>query len=216
MEDLEGLYIKLYNHFGPQNWWPAESRFEMMVGAILTQNVNWKNVEIVIARLKQEGILDPKSILKTPDTVLQELIRPSGFYKQKTNSIKRLALAIIEADGVDSFLNKNDLRTRLLDIKGIGPETADSIALYAGDKPYFVVDAYTMRILERMYGIVGNYSTIQNMFHKSLKKDIEQYQEFHALLVRTAKDFCTVKPRCVKCPVSDRCRYSNQKNTSSI
>ncbi len=211
MESLEKLYTKLFEHFGPQKWWPADSDFEMMIGALLTQNVNWKNVETAIDRLKSEGILDPKSILRTEDTILQELIRATGFYRQKTARIKELASAIIDAGGVETFLNTDNLRRRLLEIHGIGPETADSIALYAGNRPCFVVDAYTMRILKRRYGIEGDYDSIQERFQRVLKRDVKLYQEYHALLVKFAKDICRVKPLCVKCPISYDCEHFNRR-----
>ncbi len=211
MMDLSKLYDELLDDFGPQDWWPAESSFEMMIGAILTQNVSWKNVETAIACLRSENILDPESILETDDKSLEQMIRPSGFYKQKTQRIKRLAAAVLDVGDVESFLERDDLRERLLDINGIGPETADSIVLYAAHMPHFVVDAYTMRILKRIYAVEGDYEYIKKQFHLSLEEDVELYQEFHALLVNLGKNYCKVKPVCEECPVSNYCLHFNRR-----
>ena len=209
MKDLEKLYDDLLRFFGPQDWWPADSDFEMMIGAILTQNVSWGNVCIGIEALKDKNLIDPEKILGTENQVLHELIRPTGFFRQKTHRLKILSKAVIDAGGVDGFLRKESLRERLLEINGIGPETADSIVLYGGNEPHFVVDKYTMRILKRRYDIEGDYNCIQQLFHDSLKRDVKLYQEYHALLVRLAKEYCKKRPLCEGCPVSMGCgRFS--------
>ncbi len=215
MNDILKLFNDLYEYFGPQYWWPADSEFEVMVGAILTQNVNWKNLEKPISKLKEEELLDPEEILKTDDDTLHKYLRPTGFYRQKTERLKLLSKEVVDTGGVERFLNTDELRIHLLNIKGIGPETADSIILYAANIPYFVVDAYTKRILKRRYGIEGSYEEIQEIFHKNLPQDVSTYQEYHALLVKLAKRYCKVKPICEKCPVTGNCGYSTQRAASS-
>ncbi len=214
MNGIERLFKRLYEHFGPQYWWPAESKFEVMIGTILTQNVNWKNVETAISKLKKERIMTPEKILKTDDYILHGYLRSTGFYRQKSARLKEISRKILEEGSVEDFLDADELRTRLLGIKGIGPETADSIALYAGDIPIFVVDAYTKRILERCYGIQGSYEYIQDIFHKNLPEDLHKYQEYHALLVKLAKKHCKVKPICQGCPIALDCGFTTQKATS--
>ncbi len=206
MTSTMDLYQRLLEHFGPQKWWPAETRFEMMVGAILTQNVNWNNVETAIDNLKKEGCLTPMSIWEIEKAHLEELIRPTGFYRQKAARLKRLSRCVLENGGVDHFLRQENLRDALLEIKGIGPETADSIALYAGDRPIFVVDAYTMRIVKRAFGFEGSYDDVQGYFQNTVPTDIEIYKEFHALLVRLGKENCSKRsPVCDGCPVNPLC-----------
>lgn len=205
MNDLVILYDDLMDHFGPQHWWPAESDFEMIIGAILTQNVNWKNVEKAISQLKDKVTLEPESMIALHDETIHDLVRPSGFFRQKSERLKILSKEIVAVGGVEDYLEQDNLRDELLGIKGIGHETADCIALYAGDRPYFVVDTYTKRIVERRYGILGDYDKIQTLFHNNIPKDTELYREFHALLVRLAKEYCRKKPDCSACPVKKGC-----------
>jgi len=197
------LYSQLLKHFGPQKWWPTKTknrRFEIIIGAILTQNTAWRNVERAIDNLIAKNLLDPEKIAKTKKEILAKLIRSAGYYNQKA---ERLILA------ARFFTKTNSLPTReqLLAIKGIGPETADSILLYAFNKPYFVIDAYTRRILSRFGLIKGNenYTELQNFFHKYLPLDQELFKEYHALLVELAKQFCRKKPRCASCPIRRLC-----------
>jgi len=145
---VKKIYERLLSFYGPQNWWPAETPFEVVVGAILTQNTAWRNVEKAIENLKREGILDPERILKTSDDVLRELIRPAGFYNQKLQRLKRVCKLIVDSGGLEELfkLPLDELRSVLLSVKGIGPETADAIILYAANKPTFVVDRYTHRV----------------------------------------------------------------------
>ncbi len=200
------LYNQLLKHFGYQKWWPTKTkknkRFEIIVGAILTQNTAWRNVEKAIDNLLAENLLDPKKLTKTKKEKLATLIRPAGYYNQKA---ERLILAA-------KFFIKNKsppTREQLLAMKGIGPETADSILLYAFNKPYFVIDAYTRRILSRLGLIKGdeNYTELQTLFHKSLSADQELFKEYHALLVELAKRFCRKKPICASCPIRRLCKF---------
>lgn len=205
--ELLKIYNKLESHFGPQNWWPADTPFEVIIGAILTQNTSWKNVERAISNLKKEGVLNPKEIYEIPNEKLESLIQPSGFYKIKTKRLKHFIDFLFEKyDGdLDRLLSLEpvELREELLGINGIGKETADSIMLYAGDLPSFVVDAYTRRVFERL-GILpknAEYDEIKQQFEDNLPKDAKIYNEFHALIVVLAKGICKKKPICGKCPI---------------
>jgi len=212
MKEIKKLYNKLSNEFGEQNWWPGETKFEVAVGAILTQNVSWNNVEKAINNLKETDILSPNKILKTDDEDLYRLIKPTGFYRQKTSRLKRISKLIKEKGGVDNLFEEDNLREILLDIKGVGPETADSIILYAADKPSFVVDAYTFRILERVMNIDGSYNDIKNLFESTFNNNLKELQDIHALIVELGKNYCTKNdPICSKCPLNDNCTYANQK-----
>lgn len=207
MVSLRIIYEKLLYSFGPQNWWPSDTDFEMMVGAILTQNVNWNNVETAIDNLKDEGLLTPKSITEIDMKKLEMAVKPSGFYRQKSKRLKRLSEEILNRGGVEPFLAENNLRENLLTIKGIGPETADSMVLYAAGKPTFVIDAYTKRIMKRVEGVTGSYRELKTYFENELPKDVDLYKEFHALLVELGKKHCKKGPDCEGCPLASRCRY---------
>lgn len=209
MVQLKALYEKLLEHFGEQDWWPGETRFEVMVGAILTQNVSWTNVEMAIDNLKADSVLNPAGIINIDKERLEDLIRPTGFYSQKADRLKRLAREIESRGGLDEFLEEEDLRSVLLDIKGIGQETADSIALYSAHRPQFVVDAYTRRILKRMYDVEGNYQKIKSIFEEEMKESVSLYKEYHALLVELGKNYCKKDPSCEKCPVSVGCAHED-------
>jgi len=185
-----------------------------MVGAILTQNVNWNNVEKALSALRDEDLLDPNMLLEVDESTLQELIKPTGFYRQKTKRLKRLCRAVVEAGSTQEFLEQKDLERKLLDIKGIGPETADSIALYAGDVPVFVVDSYTKRILKRVNRIEGSYKKVQNYLEGGTERDVVIYGEFHALLVELGKNICKKDPDCRICPLKSSCLIA-QKNVST-
>lgn len=206
-EILMELYKRLFFDFGPQGWWPAESPFEVFVGAILTQNTSWRNVEKAIANLKGKGALVPEIIYEMPLEELEDLIKPSGFYKVKAKRLKEaVAFLIREFKGRMDLMAKaplQELRSKLLEVKGIGEETADSILLYACDKPIFVVDAYTKRILSRheITKDSSSYRELQRLFMDALPKDVALYKEYHALLVRLGKSFCRPKPRCEGCPL---------------
>lgn len=200
------IYQILYNHFGPQNWWPGESEIEIMIGAILTQNTNWQNVEKAIKNLKEETNLDPIIINKLPLKKLAKIIRPSGFYNIKAKRLKEfIKFFLKEYNGNVKEMEKEDeniLREKLLKVKGIGKETADSILLYALNKPVFVIDNYTKRIFIRHKLFFGkSYDEWQEYFTKNLPKDTKIYNEYHALLVKLAKTYCLKNPICESCPL---------------
>ena len=217
---LQKIYDKLLNHFGNQNWWPAETKFEVIVGAILTQQTSWKNVEKSIKNLKDKNVLEPKKLFNLPVKRLESLIKPCGFFKVKTKRLRSFLEFFVE--NYDSNLDimfetsLNDLRNNLLSVHGIGPETCDSILLYAGDKPIFVVDAYTLRLCER-YSIINsrNYEEVRKFFEKNLSKDVNLFKEFHALIVELGKNYCKTKPKCVECPLKRGCEYANRVNDLS-
>lgn len=210
MRIVESIYTTLLDHFGPQNWWPAETPFEVMVGAVLTQNTSWTNVSRAISSLKNENILSPSLLHELPLEVLAEKIRPSGYYNLKAKRLKNLLNLIAEeielSGSLDSFFSQDRevLREKLLQVKGIGPETADSILLYAADKPVFVVDAYTYRFLLR-HGLIGeesSYQEMQELFMDSLPEETALFNEYHALIVRLGKEFCRkTRPLCSECPL---------------
>lgn len=203
------IYERLSKHFGPQHWWPGEDPFEIMVGAVLTQNTAWTNVEKAITNLKREGLLSIEALTALPDQLLAEKIIPCGYYNLKAHRLKNL-LSLIqqEYDGIvaDFFANGlHELREILLGVKGIGPETADSILLYAAEKPIFVVDAYTHRILSRhnlIFEDEADYHQIQELFMDVLPEETALFNEYHALLVQTGKNYCKKsKPLCDLCPL---------------
>lgn len=198
--------------YGPQNWWPAETPFEVVVGAILTQNTAWRNVEKAIDNLKREGLMDPESVLKTPDDVLRELIRPAGFYNQKMQRLKAICKLIQDYGGLERLfsLPLGELRKTLLSVKGIGPETADAIILYAANKPTFVVDRYTHRIFTRLGIWSGpyDYEGIKKLVESEIPPNVQVYKEFHALIDEHAKRICRKNPLCNACPLRDVCNYS--------
>ncbi|MDI6850866.1 MAG: endonuclease III domain-containing protein [bacterium] len=215
-ETLEKLFELLYSHFGSQHWWPGETELEIIVGAVLTQNTAWKNVEKAIENLKRAGKLDLSTLYLTNESELAELIRPSGFFKLKAIRLKNLIDFLFRAGGIDALKEKDfyGLREMLLRIKGIGPETADSILLYALGKPVFVVDAYTRRILKRV-GLIEkekvSYAEIQQLFMKNLPLDVQLYNEYHALLVKLGKTYCTKRnPNCVSCPALSICNFGKE------
>lgn len=214
------IYRKLDGHFGPRKWWPAETPFEVCVGAILTQNVAWRNVVRAIDALKGEGLLSPGAIHRTPAEKIAGLIRPTRYFNQKTVKLKAFCSLVVEEHGLDSLfaLPAVELRKRLLGIRGIGKETADSIILYAAEKPVFVVDAYTSRIFARLGIIPGgwSYERIQCFFTENLPEDAALFNQYHALIDGTGHHFCSVTPRCGDCPLADRCKYPReQKNKNS-
>lgn len=202
------LYKILFSIFGPQGWWPADSKFEVIIGAILTQNTSWKNVEKSIKNLKSLGLLDFDKIIKMDKNELALAIKSSGFYNQKSDRIKTLLERIKEKyKSLENFLQEDPEKARnfLLSIKGIGKETADSIILYAMDKPYFVVDAYTKRFFKRFGIDMDDYETIRKNVENSLDHDLQKLKEFHALIVELSKNYCKKIPKCEICPLNDKC-----------
>ncbi|MEO0156982.1 MAG: endonuclease III domain-containing protein [candidate division WOR-3 bacterium] len=201
------IYECLFNTFGPQHWWPGDTPFEVMVGAILTQNTNWQNVEKAINNIKRANLLHPHKLLENREKIPQ-LIRPSGFYKLKSKRLISFLKYFVERyNGEVKNFNKketNYLRNELLSVPGIGPETADSILLYALERPVFVIDAYTRRMLTRHNLISQNadYGEIQRFFENNLPRDIRLYNEYHALIVRLGKEYCKKnEPLCDTCPI---------------
>ena len=204
---LVEIFDKLLKVFGPRHWWPGDTHFEIMVGAILTQNTSWVNVEKAIQRLKEEQVLTASGIHQLKKSELASLIRSSGFFRIKADRLKALVEFLLEEyEGKLVKMEKESLgtlREKLLSVKGIGPETADSILLYALEKPIFVVDAYTKRILSRHGMIPGNasYSEIQDLFMNNLPLDERLFNEYHALLVHLGKTSCKKNPKCDICPL---------------
>ena len=206
-QTLLDIYNLLHERYGPQHWWPGETPFEIIVGAILTQNTNWKNVEKAISNLKRAECLTPKKLHELPIEELAQLIRPAGYFNIKAQRLKHFLGWLFEKhDGMLESLELlplSTLREQLLGTKGIGPETADSICLYGFGKPVFVVDAYTARIFGRhaMIEPGSGYEQIQEIFHSELETDAALFNEFHALIVQAGKEFCKPKPICDGCPL---------------
>jgi endonuclease-3 related protein len=206
---LRDVYERLYHAFGPQHWWPGQSPFEVMVGAVLVQNTAWKNVERAIDNLREADLLEPHALAAVPEAELAELIRPAGYYRLKTRRLKNLLDFLIEEyDGSldEMFASGADaLRPQLLAVNGVGPETADSILLYACQLPVFVVDAYTARVLKRHGWIEpeADYHAIQDYFAAHLEEDVVLYNEYHALLVRVGHLHCRKTPKCDECPLRE-------------
>jgi endonuclease-3 related protein len=201
---LTVIYDQLFDRYGPQHWWPGDSPFEVIIGAILTQSTAWSNVEKAIANLKAEGLLDPVSLDEIATDKLAALIRPSGYYNAKAAKLKAFIERLRKYDGsLDRLfeLNTGDLRKELLSIHGIGPETADSILLYAAHRPVFVIDAYTKRIIGRL-GLApasDSYEAFHQLFMENLPHDEGMFNEYHALFVRHGKEVCRKTPRCEGC-----------------
>ena len=204
---LMEIYSRLRGEFGPQNWWPADTGFEIIIGAILTQNTAWPNVERAIENLKKEKVLTPQRLYGLDTKKLRQLIRPSGYYNVKAKRIKAFLKFLFEnySGSLKNMLREGlqDLRRKLLEVNGIGPETADSILLYAAGKPIFVVDAYTKRIFSR-HGLVSpdsKYEDVQRFFMGNLPLDAALFNEYHALIVELGKNICKTKPKCEICPI---------------
>jgi endonuclease-3 related protein len=206
---LVEVYRRLLDAFGPQHWWPGETPFEVIVGAVLVQNTAWKNVERAIENLRHADLLEPHALGAIPEAELAERIRPAGYYRLKTRRLKNLLDFILDRYGgsLDEMFAAGlpALREQLLAINGIGPETADSILLYAGGLPTFVVDAYTARVLKRHAWIEpdADYHAIQEHFESSLEENVELFNEYHALLVRVGHLYCRRTPKCKECPLND-------------
>lgn len=205
-------YTLLLNHFGHRKWWPGRSRFEVCVGAVLTQNTAWVNVERAIKNLKAAGKLSIKALLDSPDDELALLIRPSGYFNMKARRLKELAGFLIKEGGerFNGFKSLSDMefREKLLKVKGIGPETADSILLYAFNRPVFVVDAYTRRISARLGWAEpdASYEELQVLFSENIQDDVSLYNDYHAQIVALGANFCKPKPNCEPCPLSGICQ----------
>ncbi|RKD32768.1 endonuclease III domain-containing protein [Thermohalobacter berrensis] len=223
MNLFKGVYNKLLDYYGPQGWWPIikeidgdlksyydlnnslkvsseEEKLEICIGAILTQNTTWKNAERALINLKRNNLLSVKKLEKLEKEKLAEIIKASGYYNQKAKKIKKFI----------KFLksNKEINRENLLEVWGIGPETVDCILLYAYNRPYFVIDAYTKRIFNRL-GVCSqkiDYHKLQSQFQQNIERDTYIYKEYHALIVKHCKDYCKKSPKCGKCPIRDYCK----------
>lgn len=215
---LYNIYNKLYEFWGPQHWWPAETKFEMVIGAILAQNISWNSVEKAICNLKRASILSIEGILQTSDEKLAELIKPAGYYNQKTKRLKEFCNFLkreFNSDLEKLFaLDISSLRQILLSQKGIGFETADSIILYGAEKPIFVVDSYTKRFFYRL-GLIESekisYNDLQAIIMANLTPQTKFFNEFHALIVKHCKEICkSKKPICNKCCLRSICNYFNE------
>ncbi len=206
---LMKIYKTLYRAYGPRHWWPGETPFEVMMGAILTQNTSWKNVEKAIGKLKENDVLNPEGIRQLPEPSLASLIRSSGYYRIKAKRLKAFVHFLFdEFDGDIQRMKRKPvmkLREKLLGVNGIGPETADSILLYGLQKPIFVIDAYTQRIFSR-HGFVSektSYEEVQSLFMDHLPHDERLFNEYHALIVHLGKMVCKKGPECDRCPLKD-------------
>ena len=213
------MYGKLLAAYGKRGWWPAKTPFEVIAGAILTQQTAWKNVEKAIQKLEKNGLNDgnPAKIAAAPLKTIQECVKCTGFYRQKATRLKKTAAYFTKKyPALEKFLKKpvEEARGELLSLEGIGPETADSILLYAAGKPVFVIDAYTVRIAGRALGKgFKNYAAAREFFEKNVPKKVGIYKEFHALLVELGKRNCKTTPVCAGCPLETNCLYAkNQRN----
>jgi len=213
-KNMRHIFELLLAHFGPLHWWPAETPFEVCVGAILTQNTNWGNVEKAIANLKREGLLSAEALRAVPVEKLAMVIKPAGFFNVKSVRLKGFVTWLFERYDGDLgrmfAVDWRQLREELLMVPGIGPETGDSILLYAGGKPSFVVDAYTRRLFSRL-GLIAataGYEEVRALFMKHLPADVEIYNEYHALIVQHCKMYCRKKPLCGTCFLRSLCPFS--------
>ncbi len=210
------VYQRLCRGYCLDNWWPAQSPFEVVVGAFLTQNTNWNNVEKALANLKGAKALDLPLLADMPLAQLEQLIRPSGFFRQKAQRLQHFCRYVQDhhAGSFDSLLtgDLNDIRSELLALAGIGPETADSILLYAGGRPSFVIDSYTRRFWGRLGLLTGTekYDDIRTLFMAKVEKDVPLYQHYHALIVTHCKECCRKTPLCSTCLFTDICDYAAQ------
>ena len=233
MIKIQTIYDKLSLHFGPQNWWPVtldgeispgyheninlteKQKLEICFGAILAQSTSWKNAEKALIELNKNSLIDAKKILKIEDERLASIIKPSGYHNQKAKKLKNFCSFLFKNYGgnLGKLLKKNveELRNELLSVNGIGPETADSIILYAAKKPIFVVDAYTKRIFSRVGFKENSYDEFQSLFHKTLPQSERLFNEFHALIVELGKSICKTAPLCGQCPISRFCNHSKKE-----
>ena len=212
---IKQVYKKLFSHYGSQHWWPGDTPFEVMVGAILTQNTAWTNVERAISNLKSHSCLTPQAILAAPVTDLATWLTPSGYFNIKAQRLRNYCQWYVNA-GEFAILSDDDtdvLRKKLLAVNGVGQETADDILLYAFSRPVFVIDAYTRRLFSRLRLVDkdATYEALRQRFEKSLKEDALLFNEYHALIVRHAKQVCKKRPSCGSCCLIGVCPSSELK-----
>jgi endonuclease-3 related protein len=211
VEPAVEAYDRLLARFGPQHWWPAETRFEVVVGALLMQQTAWRNVEAAIGNLRWAGLLSPAGIAGASVPELRRYVGIAGLHRTKPRKLKRFCRRLMEFGGdLDAFFDRDPAAVRedLLAQEGVGPETADSILLYASDTPTFVVDAYTVRTAGRL-GWIGTdgYDAVKRWFEARLPRDLRRFREYHALIVAHGKAVCRPRPRCAECPLNDMCAY---------
>jgi endonuclease III related protein len=203
------VYHKLFAVNGKQHWWPGNGAFEIMVGAVLTQNTAWTNVEKAITNLKQAKALSPEAIINAHSPRLASWLKPSGYFNIKARRLKALCRWVLEQGGLNNIAKwgTNRLRQALLDVHGIGPETADDILLYAFERPVFVIDAYTRRIFSRLGLVIGdeNYETLRQKFQDELENSAPLFNEYHALIVIHGKEICKKQPLCNQCCLNQNC-----------
>jgi endonuclease-3 related protein len=215
------VYHHLLAHYEPQHWWPGDSPFEVMVGAVLTQSVAWVNVEKAIRNLKAAGLFSPIGLRSAPAQEIADAVRPSGYYNAKASKLKALAAWLKEScnDDIEALGTRSTgaLREQLLHVHGIGEETADSILLYACHRPCFVIDAYTRRIVGRLGIHVpdARYASYQALFTENLPPDVDLYNEYHALLVHHGKEVCRKAPLCPQCCLTTMCGHAIEGGTPS-
>ena len=221
-EKLIQIFGLLHATYGPRNWWPGDTPFEVIVGAVLTQNTAWRNVAQAIDNLKREGLLEARALLHAEPDRVKDLITPAGYYNVKYDRLMNL-LRFLEGHGPDlerfRHLPMDELRSGLLEVKGVGPETADSILLYAFQRPVFVVDAYTRRLFSRLghhWMEEASYDEVQRFFMGALPPDTSLYNEFHALIVVHGKDTCKKRPLCEGCCLSSLCLVRQQVQGSVV
>ncbi|TLZ72527.1 MAG: hypothetical protein E6K14_06605 [Methanobacteriota archaeon] len=216
MDPMRAVYQRLLEAYGPQAWWPAETPFEVIVGALLMQQTAWRNVEAAIRNLKAAGLFDPATIAAAHIPILRKHVRVAGLFRTKPARLKAFCRHLLERAGGDlaTYFDRpvDEIRADLLAQDGVGPETADSILLYAGGHPVFVVDAYTVRIGRRIgWFHTDAYETVQRRFEAHVPRDLAVYREYHALLVVHAKTVCRPTPRCDECPVRTRCAFGRRR-----
>lgn len=207
---LRGIYDTLFDAYGPQHWWPGDTPFEIMVGAVLTQNTAWSNVERAIANLHEAGCMNARAIVDCGHDELAERLRPSGYFNIKAKRLRAFCQWLIDSGGESTLALRplDQLRTDLLAVHGVGPETADDILLYAFERPVFVIDAYTRRIFARLGLLIDpavSYEHLRQAFETALEPDVDMFNEYHALIVRHAKVACAKRPRCDQCVLRRQC-----------
>lgn len=206
---VRSLHDRMLAAYGEQGWWPADTAFEVVVGAVLTQNTAWTNVEQALTNLRRADALSPAAMLALSPRRLGELVRPSGYFNVKARRLQAVCRFILDHGGIDALARQGtgDLREALLGVHGIGRETADDIVLYGFHRPVFVIDAYTRRIFARLGHIEGSegYEALRAAFERALPEDADLYQEYHALIVRHAKVACGVRPKCGACCLRRKC-----------
>lgn len=218
MLPIKNIFDHLYQYYGEQHWWPADSPYEMLVGSILTQNTNWQNVEKALTNLGDN--LNPNYILNVALFELAQQIRPSGYYNQKAERLKIFtswfARYHFDPDTVQQ-MDADQLRLELLSIKGIGKETADCMLIYAFNKPFFIIDAYTRRLFHRLgYHVPLNYDNFRILIESQLPRSVQLFNEFHALIIKHNKVFCSAKPKCHHCPLDSMCCFLKKSDINHI